>query len=67
MVDLLLSSLSLLASIVGIGVAVKGTTRTQAILRTGNDKDPVIDAMAWADRKVLRTPAAKHVQVSEPA
>jgi len=45
---------SVLAGLVCLLVAAKGTSKTQSILRRGHQRDMVIDALAWVDRHVLR-------------
>jgi len=54
MIHVLIDIGSVLAGVICLLVAARGTSKTQSILRRGQQRDTVIDALAWVDRHVLR-------------
>jgi hypothetical protein len=53
-ISAILDIFSVFCGLIGILVAAKGTSKTQSILLRGQQRDMVIDALAWVDRHVLR-------------
>jgi len=49
-----LEVVTVIVSVACFFVTVSGAAKTQAILRRGDQRDLVIDVLAWLDRKLLR-------------
>jgi hypothetical protein len=59
-VNILVSLASTVVSALALLVVSRGTSITQHKLREANDRDRLIDAMAWVDRAVFHTPVSSH-------